>query len=85
MAPTSNRPRMLTPSELDDLRREMVASSAWMKRELARRREGRNKAPDALPSDAVNGLIAVVAAQDVGADVPLGKIQGIGLHVSDGA
>jgi hypothetical protein len=32
------RPRLLTPDELAELRRDMAEASAWMRAELARRR-----------------------------------------------
>jgi hypothetical protein len=32
--------RQLSQLEIDDLRREMIASSAWMKGELSRRKNG---------------------------------------------
>jgi hypothetical protein len=35
---TSEKPFLLTPSEIDSLRQEMRASSEWAKRELRRRR-----------------------------------------------
>lgn len=38
---TSKRPRMLTQSERESLRREMRQSSAWMGAELKRQRDAR--------------------------------------------
>jgi hypothetical protein len=46
--PIPNQPRMLAPHELADLRQEMIASSAWMKRELERRRSGHTTEPKRL-------------------------------------
>lgn len=40
MTDSQHRVRRLSRQEIDDLRREMIASSAWMKGELSRRKNG---------------------------------------------
>lgn len=76
MTNTAKGPRLLTPVELAELKREMAASSAWMKAELTRRHEARDKVHAELINDAVRGLDDVSAGRVGNADALLAQIQG---------
>lgn len=75
MTNSGEGPRLLTPEELADLRREMVQSSVWMKAELMRMREASDKAHVELVNDAVRGLNDVSADRVGDADALLARIQ----------
>lgn len=68
-------PRLLTHEELADLRREMLASSQWMRGELKRLREAGCTAHAALAGDAVQALDDVRAGRVCEADGRLARIQ----------
>lgn len=58
MTDSMRRPPLLLPDELANLRREMTASSAWMKSELARRRNCEIKEALLACNDELAGLRA---------------------------
>lgn len=68
-------PRLLTPEELADLRREMLASSRWMRGELKRLCEAGCTAHAALAGDAIQALDDVRAGRVCEADDLLARIQ----------
>ena len=75
MGTLNKAPRPLSLAELADLRREMMESSAWMKAELKRQHEARDKAYAELVSEAVRGLDDVSAGRVGDADALLTQIQ----------